>query len=274
MNNKGSLLIITVWVLVFFSILNIALYHIVSSQIKIAKRLREITNSTYLAKAAYAYARYQIIYDDTAHDSLYELQTEEERELSGGAFSYKMIDEESKININIASKVILSRVPGFNEELAERIAGSSLRPFKLKQELFAVEGITDDVFTQAAEFITVYGKGRVNINTAGEEVLVALGMDTSLINIINDFRAGNDGVVLTEDDMFFEGSSTILKQLSGFTGLFQQQQAVLIQLSSKNLLGVSGENFRLQVDTKISGKSGKAYEIVMDEEKILLWREN
>ena len=216
----GSILIFAIWVLAFFSILSVSLYKIATSQINVTSHLRQRLVSEYLAKAACVYARAQRNNDVTSYDTLYELRDTQQKTLGWGEFIFEMVDEESKININTASKEILSQLPGFNEELAEAVVTSEFRPFNVREEVLLVEGMEDGIFNQCKDLITVYGKGAVNINTAGKEVLQTLGIDEDLAYIIPEYRAGPDGKEATEDDRVFEEKGTILEQLRSYTGLF------------------------------------------------------
>jgi general secretion pathway protein K len=272
-SRKGSIFFTAIWILVFFSILSVSIYKIASSQIKAGKVLRERVISRYLAKAAVIYASIERENDFTSYDTLYELRRPHQKELVNGKFIYKLIDEESKINVNKVSKDILKNLPGLDEKLAEAIFKSKLRPFKSKEEILLVEGITEEIFNQFKDYITVYGEGKVNINTASEEVLKILGMDDDLIKIIKDYRAGPDGEEVTEDDGVFESENKIISNLRDFTGLFLEQETLLLQLISKNLLGVSSQYFSLEVTTYLANQPTKTYAILMDKEKVYCWQE-
>ena len=52
-SDSGSVLVVCIWVLVIFSILNVGLYKITFSQAKIYKNIELNATSEYLAKAAY-----------------------------------------------------------------------------------------------------------------------------------------------------------------------------------------------------------------------------
>ena len=62
------------------------------------------------------------------------------------------------------------------------------RPFKVKEEILLVEGMDKEKFEQFKDLITVYGDGKVNINTASEGVLKALGLEEELVGIIVRYR--------------------------------------------------------------------------------------
>jgi len=63
-------------------------------------------------------------------------------------------------------------------------------PFETLQELHMVEGITDKVYKKIEPYLTIYGKGQVNINTADDLVLQSFdeGLDETAARIISDKR--------------------------------------------------------------------------------------
>jgi DNA uptake protein ComE-like DNA-binding protein len=260
-------------VLVFFSILSVGLYGIVSSQISLVKRIEDGLLCTYLAKAAYFYSRTEREKDKTSYDTLYELRQEQQQQLGRGKFIYTLVDEESKININNVSAEIIARLPGLNLNLAEAMVNSSLRPFHVKEEILQVEGLDEEKFNQFKDFITVYTEGKVNINTAPTVVLKSLGLDDSLVNTIEDFRRGVDNQEATEDDGYFENTAEIITKLNSFRGLSETQIASLENLISQGLITTEAKIYSLQVDTYILDRPSMKYVIVMDEKKIRQWRE-
>ncbi|NQU74089.1 MAG: hypothetical protein HQ547_05220, partial [Candidatus Omnitrophica bacterium] len=139
--NSGSILVISLWILVFFSILSVGLYKVVSAQVSLVKRVEERVLCEYLAKAAVIYAQDERANNKVSfYDSLYGLAQEKERELGIGEFVYTMTDEESKININFSSEEVIARLPGIDLDLAQRIISSPSRPFHVKEELLLLEG--------------------------------------------------------------------------------------------------------------------------------------
>ena len=191
----------------------------------------------------------------------------------GSKFTYILVDEESKININTASNDIISRLPGFDIGLANKLVTSSLRPFHLKEEILLVEGVTEKIFDDCKDYITVYTDGSVNINTASVPVMAALGMDDSLISLIESFRKGPDSQEATEDDGIFENTGEIINKLYTFAELSGEQESILVSLISQGLLSTSSKNFTLKVDTEIMGKVGMRYNIVMDKDRVKAWSE-
>lgn len=63
-------------------------------------------------------------------------------------------------------------------------------PFETLQELHMVEGMTDKIYKKISPYLTVYGKGTVNVNTADALVLQSFdeGLDETSARIISDKR--------------------------------------------------------------------------------------
>jgi general secretion pathway protein K len=157
---------------------------------------------------------------------------------------YGLMDEQSKININTASEdIIVNLLLYFDieEDMAFSIAGSIIdwrdaddlaassrrgllygaeneyyqglaRPYSCKNELFEniyelslVKGITPEILDKIKPYITVYGNGMVNINTANEIVLDALAGPAfeGLGKKIARYRQGEDDIIGTKDDAWF-----------------------------------------------------------------------
>jgi len=267
--------VLTIWILVFFSILTTAVYKIIFTQLKLSRVMEEKAICPYLAKAACLYAWAEDQDDLTGYDSLAELKKSRERVMGNVKFTYTQVDEEAKININTASAETLSRLPGMNLELGQKIIASTLRPFALKEELLCIEDLTEKEFGEFKDLITVYGNGSVNINTAPAQVLVALGLEDNLAANIVEFRKGVDKEEATSDDEVFENTGEIINKLRSISSLSGDQEAELVSLISQNLLSVSTKNLALQIQTFISSKSAMRYVVVMavKDNKIKQWNE-
>jgi len=273
---RGSLLVMSVWILATFSILGVGVSRITSSQLALAKRVEERIVSQRAAEAALLHAMALRKADRTSSDTLQELGTSQERQLGRAAFRYTMVDENSRLSVNTASQAILARVPGFDLDAAVAITTSTLRPFHVIEELRALdEKISQEMLQRARPFLTVYGSGKVNINTAPPEVLQALGLDPGLVETILAFRAGDDKEPGTADDRAFESSGEIVNTLRRYTGLFVDQETALIQLISQGLLDVRSTAVTLQVETLFLGKPVSSYTIVLDtaQQKVKRWSE-
>jgi len=245
--------------------------------------VQQIFFGKHLARSACVYAAAKRNEADLPYDILYELRKKQIIELGNSELSYILIDEESKININTASSGVLKSL--FEEtgklsaisaqELADAILSRRAEQvFRLKEEVLSLEGVKEESYEAYKDFITVYGKGEVNINTAAGEVLTALGMDEDLVLLIKDFRLGSDGRPETEDDGYFENVGEINNKLSAFRMLSEKQASDLVVMITNGYFNVKSSNFTLQMESKILGKAGMNYRVVVDSKnKIKEWVE-
>lgn len=188
---------------------------------------------------------------------------------------YGLSDEESKININRIDESTLRRffqvIAEQDEVEAQELAAAivdwrdadsqlsiplgsaedsyykSLRysyeakdaEFDVIDELLLVKGVTRELFEKVRDFITIYGEGRVNINTASKGILYALGLNKNLVESILEYRRGEDGTVGTEDDNFFKSTANILPKLSQNAHLGTEDVAILSRVIETHITTVS-----------------------------------
>ena len=184
---------------------------------------------------------------------------------------YGILDEERKININTAPEEVLLNLPGFTEELVASLSDwidpdnnelsdgaeddyyqDNDMPYHCKndsldylEELLMVRGFTYSIIDQIRDLVTVYGTGAVNINTATRVVLLLLGLDESLVEVIVEFRDGDDGIPGTEDDRIFTNNKEIPRTLSEYEPIFPDELAQLQNLISTNLIDIKSTVFTI-----------------------------
>lgn len=275
--NKAAILFISLWALVILSILAISITSRVSSEMRLAKYLNERLISLYLAKGAVNRGIVELEKDDTPDaDSLYELRTERKIKLGNTEFIFYLIDEESLLNINTVPKEIIGRILNLepNDELVNNIVAG--RNFSVKEQLLLVDGMTQEVYSGIKDLITVYGYGRVNINTVSPGVLAILGLDSGLIDIIIAFRKGENGQEAEKTSRRFEDTASIVNNLNEFTSLSPEQVAQVQSLVTANLVGVGAKNIKIDISTEILGKPSRHYNVIFgrDSGKIKSWQEN
>ena len=63
------------------------------------------------------------------------------------------------VDLNLASSALLGRIPGLSHRLADNVVAvrSTVGPFRSREELKRVPGVTERAFEQAAGFLRVYG---------------------------------------------------------------------------------------------------------------------
>ena len=274
--NSAAILFIALWTLVILSILVIGVAGRISSEISFVKYLENRLFSFYLAKAAVSQAIIELKDDKTKeYDTLYELRKQRKVTLGEGAFEFYLTDEESLINISMPSMHMLEHLPGIDPVLAELISKSSLKPFLLKEELLLVEGVTGEIFLEFKNLITTFSSGQVNINTAVQDALKALGLGDDLVEIILRYRIGPDQLEASEDDGEFKDSASILNDLRKFTILNVEQELQIAELLSSNSLCVNSSNIRLNISTQVHGKEAMKYAVILERAtgKIKFWQE-
>jgi type II secretory pathway component PulK len=231
---------------------------------------------------------------------------------------YGIMDEERKININTATMPILQALfqeragltPSQVKEVADciidwRDLDSDRREngaenayyqslphsyycknskFDSLEELILVKGIRPDVFLLVKDYLTLYGDGKVNINTAPYPVLRALGLTDSLANKIIRCRAGGDGIEGTEDDEVFMQASNIISTLTAREALTSGDIAAINNILVTNVVTVQSNYFRIISEGYLAGtddenpekdkkNSKKITCIVHRNGKIVYWQE-
>jgi type II secretory pathway component PulK len=229
---------------------------------------------------------------------------------SGVEVRWGAVDEERKININTVDMPVLVRLfsalPDINETQAQDIAAAIIDwrdsdtvlaapggaedayytglqyPYQAKNasfesldELFLVKGITPGVFRKMKPLITVYGTGRVNINTTGEEVLMALGLNGSLVQQVIAFRQGKDALDGTQDDNIFTAAAEIVPRLSEAYRLGAADIAELSAISEKYLT-VSSNNFMIRCLASLRNRPNTKETVCVFNrglDKVIYWRD-
>lgn len=226
----------------------------------------------------------------------------------------KLTDEKAAINLNTAPLQILKHLfeEGSSASPAEAIADwrdadnqalpdgaeesyyrSLQNPYHCKngnleslEELFLVRGITPAIFKKIKDVVTVYGDGKVNLNTATESVLKALGISRTLIEKIVRFRSGTDGIWGTQDDLVFDSIGGAEEALNHAEHLNVYEAAEFSRLVAQEIFSVNSKILRFKIALHQSHGSSAlkvegVVEIVPAEElqenpkgfKILYWQE-
>ena len=249
MQEKGIVLLMVLWIMIILSAIALSFIYMMRLETKMAKYQLYAAQAFYLTKAGLNRAITQLTIDKKLNQQIDTLKESwsvnprayEDAALSRGSFNVKVIDESSKVNINIASPGLLRILPAIkdaenraeicdsiidwrdadsNHELngAEDNYYQSLpEPYDCKdgpldtiEELLLVKGIDENLLKTLKDIITVYGDGKINLNTAGLSVLSCLlGGNVDLAQNIIERRAGPDGQDGTKDDQPFNSISEV-----------------------------------------------------------------
>jgi len=230
--------------------------------------------------------------------------------IQGGVPSmrYGLVDEERRLNLNTVSATIIARlleqVGQMREDEARTVADSIVdwrdedqeagergaedfyylgldrayeckdAPFENVEELRLIRGMTPEVYDRVAPFVTVYGSGGVNVNTAGVEVLRALGFTEEGVNGVVFFRAGEDNAEGTADDRVVVALTALVMELGAY--LPKEDLNQVTQLLQDGVLTVDAQAFRMTIEARVAdGKHPLRVEAVVTRDgDIALWRES
>ena len=224
---------------------------------------------------------------------------------------YGLQDEESKINLNSAEVEVIARLiesvtdltrwdaqelacciidwrdndsffqhPQFGAEDSDyRGRKNSFEAkdsdFEVIEELLLVYKMDQEIFDKLKYFVTIYGEGKVNINTAPREVLLALGLNRCLVENILSFRKGPDMIAGTGDDDIFLQSATIVPRLNQVINLSPNDMSALSNLVAAGKFTTKSENFMIRSAGRLSHKEGQTMIVAVAQRtgQIKYWRE-
>jgi len=205
-------------------------------------------------------------------------------------FFYGLADEEGKVNLNTAAPDVLARLfkgaldigSPQAQQLADAVvdwrdADSASQdkgaeddfyeglpvpyackdaPFDAPDELLLVRGFDATIYKKIKGYVTVFGSGRLNINTVSAKVLEALGLGPKLVDKIVLYRRGPDARWGTADDGIFASVTRIVPDIEAFASLSEQEKASLESFVSANAFGVSSSYYSATCTARATGKTG------------------
>ena len=290
--NRGAVLIISFWVLTLLSLLAVGLAYRLALELRLADYDVGRLQLFYLVQGGLHQASALLKQDDLETDSLQDAWAKptdpnEPISLGDGSFVLSIEDEYSRPNLNQVSQEILMRVPEMRESIAlsiqawrgdQGLAPSVLDqeeatyrslpkpierervPFQSLEELVMVHGITPSLYASLRSMFTVYGAGKVNLNTASEKTFVLLGLDETLARELVRYRLGEDREPGTEDDrVFHEVSDLTGEELKETLGLSEDEHLALVNFLTRHqqILTVQSDHFRIRCHAAAKNKMTK-----------------
>lgn len=233
-NNKGYVLIIVLGLLSTLFIMAMSLGAAVRADLAQTRRFQDETAAEFLARGGIEWAMHYLN-ELERQDGLWRAAWQSQpaqfqrRRLGPGTFEltsadttgvlrYGMQDEEARVNLNTAPPALLAALPGLTAATAEAIvARRQQQPWAVPEELVGPDLVASSAFSGTAEqagvgaYLTVWGSGKINVNTAPLPVLAALpGMTPALAQALVHFRQGDDQVPGTVDDRPFRQIADVL----------------------------------------------------------------
>jgi type II secretory pathway component PulK len=260
-NDNGYVLIIVLGLLMALSILAMSLGAAVRSDLAQTRSFQDETAAEFLAQGGMEWA---IHYLNTLerHNILWQAAWQNQaavfqrRRLGAGTFDltyqdatgtfrYGLQDEEARVNINRAPSTLLAALPGLTADIAAAIVTHrQQQPWETPEALLARGLVTAAMLygTEAqpglAAYITVWGSGKININTAPLQVLKTLpGMTPARATALIQHRQGPDQQPGTGDDQPFQDIVELLR-VPGITQEDLTQFAALITVVPTAFRGI------------------------------------
>ena len=244
-SERGFALLLVLLVLALVAVVGAEFSYSMRLEASAVRAYKSEIIGNHLAETAVAQAIREIVADAPlvveAEDGLLTFYTKDRRalprlgrakaELAGGQYSYRITDEEARLNINTSPPERIDRLLvtlGLEKEVRDTIVdsiqdwrdrdenhranGAESEDYYLKlpipyrsrnaniesiTELLQIKGITAEIYKGTKDrpalssLVTARGTGTVNINTAGSVVLTALGLSTAEITEIEQERHNN-----------------------------------------------------------------------------------
>lgn len=299
MNKKSQVIVVTLWILVVLTVLAVSIAHRVSLGLRLCRYQRDSVRALYLAKAGLNLAIRQLVNDNSSVSIL--------EDISGVTRSLEITDEERKININTADFCVLDALfkeCGLNNVEAPALAHDTLiyrgvepmnesannlgyffkgANFTSIEEFFLLKGIKEIESQKQKDLkalITVFGDGKININTAGLKVINIL-INAAIAKLALSGTAINTqpDVVLAKLMEFRANKDFTSTDLVNMLGLSEPADTDLINIcnSLAGFVNIKSQNFAINVtaniiDSKLTRKIICVYK--RDSKKKVFWHEN
>ena len=309
---SGSVLVFVVWTVAVLSVMAAGLGMRGVFALGVTERLEQQLKTAYIAAGGVQYALVAMSQDQTPEtDRPHEAwQTLNEWIAWQNASGYVEVgpglaDEDGQINLNTASLEVLQNLlgqVGVPEGQLQAIAaaivdwrdaddiaspqgaeGSYYRnleaaydakdgPFESVEELLLVRGVTPALWARLAPLVTVYGSGRLNINTAGVEALTALGLSAGAVGAILNYCHGEDGEAGTGDDRVFRSASEVLLELEKS---FSDQDRIAWAQLMGDFLAVKSDDFWVSITARTKSEKDRVHltAVVSRSGQVKAWHE-
>jgi len=308
---KGSVLILTLWMLMFLTVFAVTIGLKIRQRATLLSRIEKRSQLHLIAAAGVKKAIAALRFDWQRHAGIYTSFAKFYRHNNNDVFraqpvgygsfdvSYQeidrdegvltqrfgVVDEERKMNINLidrgrlrrlferiiledqdkayelADAIIEWREPGktklesyFSEDYYNNLElpyKPKNEPFEIIDELLLVRGFNPEAYALVKPFITIYGDGQINVNTASREVLIALGLSEILVDKLLSVRSGADRVESTDDDYVFYKTFDIGSELEKFVELSEDELKLLERINANGFIKTNSSYYSITSIAKL-----------------------
>lgn len=117
------------------------------------------------------------------------------------------------------------------------------KPLERLEELLMIEGFTPEIVSKLVNYITIYGDGTININSAPREIFLALGLSEEAARRILSYRLGSDGRIATADDGIMDDISD-LPSIFSIGALSAEDTGIINNLINTRRISVNSSAYR------------------------------
>lgn len=191
-DEQGYVLVVVFLLLTLLGILLPFIFNLAISNLYSAKNYQRSIEESYLRAGIVNAVTYDITLDlkriidrkgyisqedlqQLAKQGSYDFNLSVNRKLKLKYLVKEVIDESSKVNVNLSSQSTLENIQSIGEKLAAKIINN--RSFFVLQEVVNIEGIGEvdgGIYQAIKDCLTVRSDGRINVNTATVEILTSL----------------------------------------------------------------------------------------------------
>ena len=273
-NQKGSVALLALWTVVGLTFMVLTLAYGVRQKITTFHHLDKMDEARLKGEALLKKAIAETI--DSGGKS------------EGG--DYRITSENGKININKATadtlRLLLQKIAGVEEQNADELAyaivdfrdaddfismhfdkgsekdsysraGLQHAPknagFEFIYELLWVKGMTKDIYSLIRNYITIYGDGRVNINTCDSALLAVLDFSPDLADKIDRVRRGQDLKIGTRDDFIFLDVQNMGNELARFAPISESENGEIRHAIVQRQIGTVSDCFSIAAIARFEG---------------------
>lgn len=225
--SQGYTLVVVLGLLAILGTMALSLGTATQIDLAQTRRFQDDTAATLLAKAGIEWSM-AYLHDTTRQERLWQAPWTTQaplfhgRSLGPGLFDVRYIDaqgvwhpglqdEEARVNLNTAPVALLAALPGMDQALAHVLVTQRQPGGWQTPEAVVQAGLVPPALWNGGEgrpglgaYLTVWGSGKININTASAVVLAAVpGLTPVMVDSVLRYRAGADQQVGTSDDQHF-----------------------------------------------------------------------
>lgn len=330
-NNKGSILILSLWVLSFLSILAALVGTTIRGRVALISRIEDRSQLRFMLISGVRKAASVLRRDVQQNNAVYTpfgktvrhnnskdfkeiLFPRGKSEVSYKYFDkdfnreityYGVSDEEGRLNINTANRNELMRLINqaamIDEQKSQEIADSIIdwrevgrsgplssgvtgdlgyetknADFETIDELLLVAGMKLWIYEKIFPYVTVFGDGMININTAPREVLYALGLEGQTVDKILLVRRGSDGMEATSDDHIFTRTFDVASEVLSVAEMEIEEIKRIDWLNKSGRIKINSFNFRISTLARLDHRNISMtamciYNLPL--QRIIYWRE-